>query len=561
MKYLVTTNQAVIAKLLGISVKIRHHNRMKQKPTLIFNNRFFNELKADPILGNHCREVNEAFYSLVTPQNPPEPKWVSVSANCAESLGLSTEQITSKPFQNWLSGRSNMQESQSYAMCYGGHQFGHWAGQLGDGRAINIGEIVHQQQTTALQLKGAGLTPYSRNGDGLAVLRSSIREYICSEAMYHLGIATTRALSLMTSGEQVLRDMFYDGHPEMEPGAILCRTSPSFIRFGHFEIFAARGDLDNLKTLADFTLRHHFPHLLHHPADLDAKKYKMFFKEVCQSSLKLILDWMRVGFVHGVMNTDNMSILGLTIDFGPYGWLDHYDPNWTPNTTDFSHRRYSYQQQPMVAQWNLSRLANALFPLIKDADFLMKVLNEFAEDYQQGWLEMMRSKLGLVHDDAESDEDLVLQLMHLLEQVETDWTLFFRHLADIDGDISKTSSSGDDLNNMQDCFYHFDDLPQDYLQQFKDWLNKYKKRAGSQQLLDKDRRINMNRINPKYIFRNYLAQMAIEKAHDGDYSMIEELMETLQNPYDEQPERENFSQKRPEWARTKPGCSTLSCSS
>ena len=265
------------------------------------------------------------------------PKTIAYSREVAALLDLDRAECESELFAQVFGGNQLLEGMDPYAMCYGGHQFGNWAGQLGDGRAINLGEVLNRKgEHWTLQLKGAGPTPYSRTADGLAVLRSSIREFLCSEAMFHLGVPTTRALSLVSTGEQVMRDMFYDGNPKFEPGAIVCRVAPSFVRFGNFQIFAARGDIENLKRLVDFTIVNDFPHL----GAPSPEVYASWFEEVCVRTCEMIVHWMRVGFVHGVMNTDNMSILGLTIDYGPYGWLEDYDPGWTPNTTDASGKRY-----------------------------------------------------------------------------------------------------------------------------------------------------------------------------------------------------------------------------
>src|SRR5210317_442900 len=326
---------------------------------LSFENQFANELPGDQDMENTRRQVTGACYSLVAPTPVPAPALVAYSKEAAAELGLSEEECRAPWFKDVFSGNLILGDMKPYAMCYGGHQFGNWAGQLGDGRAINLGEIVNAaNQRWTLQLKGAGPTPYSRSADGLAVLRSSLREFVCSEAMYHLGIPTTRALSLILTGEQVVRDMFYDGHPQHEPGAVVCRVAPSFTRFGNFQIFAARGDHDTLRRLAEYTLAQDFPHL-GSPAP---ETYLALFAEVCRRTAEMVVHWMRVGFVHGVMNTDNMSILGQTIDYGPYGWLEGFEPGWTPNTTDGEGRRYCYGAQPEIAQWNLVQLANALHP-------------------------------------------------------------------------------------------------------------------------------------------------------------------------------------------------------
>ena len=329
---------------------------------LRFDNRFSHELPADPLTKNYPRQVYGACYSHVLPTKVSQPRLVIYSREVAEQLDLGREICESEDFARVFAGNRIVPGMEPYACCYGGHQFGQWAGQLGDGRAINLGEaLTSQGEHLTLQLKGAGPTPYSRSADGLAVLRSSIREFLCSEAMHHLGVPTTRALSVVLTGEMVKRDMFYDGNPKMEPGAVVCRVAPSFTRFGNFQIFAARGDLETLKRLADFTIRRDFPHL----GDPTIAVYLKWFEEVCKKTAEMIVHWQRVGFVHGVMNTDNMSILGLTIDYGPYGWLENYDPTWTPNTTDANGRRYCFGNQPQIAYWNLAQLANAIHPLIQ----------------------------------------------------------------------------------------------------------------------------------------------------------------------------------------------------
>ena len=444
-----------------------------------------------------------------------------------------------------------------YATVYGGHQFGNWAGQLGDGRAINLGEVVNARgEHWALQLKGAGPTPYSRTADGLAVLRSSIREFLCSEAMHHLGVPTTRALSLVATGEQVMRDMLYDGHPAAEPGAVVCRVAPSFTRFGHFEILAARGDVELLRRLADFTIRSDFPELLAAGETPSAKTYVAWFAEVSRRTVRMIVEWMRVGFVHGVMNTDNMSILGLTIDYGPYGWLENYDPDWTPNTTDAGTRRYRYGQQPPIAQWNLLQLANAIYPLVNEAAPLEAVLQEFARDYTASWQAMMARKLGLRAFEA-SDAELFAGLDAVLRLAETDMPIFFRRLAQVDIDAADPAL----LEPLLDAFYVPEQLTAEVRAQFTRWLRDYADRVRRDNLDASVRRAGMDAANPKYVLRNYLAQLAIDAAEKGDYSPVNELLDVLRTPYAEQPEQAAFAQKRPDWARHRVGCSMLSCSS
>ncbi|MGB5500196.1 MAG: YdiU family protein, partial [Maribacter sp.] len=383
------------------------------------------ELPADPILENSRRQVKEACFSFVSPRKTSKPQMLHVSPEMLKKIGLSISDSKSASFLKVFTGNEILSTTKPYAMCYGGHQFGNWAGQLGDGRAINLCEVEHNNARWALQLKGAGETPYSRTADGLAVLRSSIREYLCSEAMYHLGVPTTRALSLAITGDQVLRDIMYDGNPNYEKGAVVCRTSPSFIRFGNFEIFAARKDSINLKILTDYTIKHFFPHL----GKPSKNTYLQFFKEVSERSLKMVIDWQRIGFVHGVMNTDNMSILGLTIDYGPYGWLEGYDFDWTPNTTDSQFKRYKFGSQPDIVLWNLYQLANALYPLIMETKGLETILADYRTSYTDQYLSMMRTKLGLFSV-AENDVLLIKDLEENLQLTETDITNFFRNLGD-----------------------------------------------------------------------------------------------------------------------------------
>ncbi|MBC8766404.1 YdiU family protein [Arenibacter sp. BSSL-BM3] len=514
---------------------------------------FNTELPADPILENTRRQVMQACYSVVTPKLTATPSMIHTSSELALDLGLTEDDLKSEEFLNIFTGNAVLPDTQPYAMCYGGHQFGNWAGQLGDGRAINLFEVNHNNKQWALQLKGAGETPYSRTADGLAVLRSSIREYLCSEAMYHLGVPTTRALSLALTGDQVLRDILYNGYPAYEKGAVVCRVAPSFLRFGNFEIFSSRQDKKTLKDLTDYTIRHFFPHLNKGTKE----SYIQFFREVANSTLDMIINWQRVGFVHGVMNTDNMSILGLTIDYGPYGWLEGYDEGWTPNTTDRQHKRYRYGNQINIGLWNLYQLANALFPLIEDAAPLETILKEYREDYQTKYLSMMKSKIGLFDTDK-NDGELLGRLEENLQLTETDMTIFFRNLNKI-----RKESPIDDyfLNPVKDAFYVFEEVDGDIFEKWKKWFTDYQLRLQKENLTDEQRSEKMNKVNPKYVLRNYMAQLAIDEADKGDYALINEFFQLLKHPYDEQMKAEKWFAKRPDWARNKVGCSMLSCSS
>jgi len=520
--------------------------------SLNFDNRFVRELPGDPEPDNYRRQVYEACYSRVQPTKAANPRLLAYSREMAEQLDLSTEVCESDDFCQVFAGSRLAQGMEPYATCYGGHQFGQWAGQLGDGRAINLGEVVNSRgQRLALQLKGAGLTPYSRSADGLAVLRSSIREFLCSEAMHHLGVPTTRALSVILTGKQVVRDMFYDGNPQLEAGAVVCRVAPSFTRFGNFQIYTARDDLGTLKKLADYTIRTDFPHL----GEPSAAVYLQWFEEVCRTTAEMIVHWQRVGFVHGVMNTDNMSILGLTIDYGPYGWLENYDPDWTPNTTDAQGRRYRFGNQPKIAYWNLVQLANAIYPLIRRAEPLEQVLTIYTATFEQGWQTMMANKLGLKRLDAAGDDDMVANLLKLLREAETDMTLFFRGLANIGAEQAET----DFLMLLEQCGYQT--LTEENKALALSWFETYRARLRQDARPEAERRAAMNAVNPKYVLRNYLAQQAIDLAEQDDFSMVWELLEVLRHPYDEQPDKQRFADKRPDWAKQRAGCSMLSCSS
>lgn len=528
---------------------------------LTFDNGFNKALPADPEQENFRRRVQGACYSRVKPRHASAPALLSFSKEVAADLGLNEEQCRTEAFTQIFSGNKTLPGMDPYAMCYGGHQFGNWAGQLGDGRAINLGEVLTESgEHLAVQLKGSGETPYSRTADGLAVLRSSLREYLCSESMFHLGVPTTRALSLMTSGDKVVRDMFYDGNSAEELGAIVCRIAPSFIRFGSFEVLAAQGDLKALSELCDFTIKSHFPHLIDgHKGKFTKEIYLSWFREVVDLSAEMVVHWMRVGFVHGVMNTDNMSILGLTIDYGPYGWLESYDPNWTPNTTDAQNARYRFAHQPYIVQWNCYQLANALMPLIEDAKALENILSNYGDIYSLKWQRMMANKLGFLHFDPRTDEALVNELDDILAEVETDMTLFFRELSSLD--ILDNDDLDAHFSTLSKAYYQEAELKPVYRDKLFKWLAKYKERLQAEGQKESERQTSMKTHNPKYVLRNYMAQLAIDACEKGDNSVLDELLELLRNPYDEQASKQAWYAKRPDWARDRAGCSMLSCSS
>ena len=517
--------------------------------SLVFDNRFVADLPADPQTGPGRREVRGALYSRVDPTPVASPTVLAWSRETAALLDLDQGDIESPDFAQVFGGNALLEGMQPFAANYGGHQFGHWAGQLGDGRAISLGEAISASgQRWELQLKGAGPTPYSRTADGRAVLRSSIREFLCSEAMHHLGVPTTRALSLVGTGEPVVRDMFYDGHARPEPGAIVCRVAPSFLRFGNFELPASRGEMALLRQLADFTIRRDFPELQGEGEAL----YAEWFAQVCERTAVMVAHWMRVGFVHGVMNTDNMSILGLTIDYGPYGWIDDYDPDWTPNTTDAQGRRYRFGHQPQVAYWNLTRLAGALSSLFASPEPLHAGLQRYREAYTETDRRHTAAKLGLSAW-REGDTGLMEGLQALMQSAEMDMTRCFRGLIDID----RSRPSVDDLG---DVFY--DPRKRAAVEpKLQAWLERYAARLADDAFDAEASRSSMRAANPRFVLRNYLVQQVIDRAEQGDTSGIDELLDVMRHPYDDQPGRESFAAKRPDWARDRAGCSMLSCSS
>ena len=501
---------------------------------LNWKRRFLTQTPGDPQVGGQSRQVPGACWSRVRPTPAVEPKMRMWSEEVARDLDLDTRE------EEVLSGGTPIEGMDTYAQRYGGHQFGNWAGQLGDGRAITLGEVETKSGVLELQLKGSGKTPYSRFADGKAVLRSSIREFLCSEAMFHLGIPTTRALSLVTTGEMVLRDIMYDGNSKLEPGAVVCRVAPSFIRFGSFQIHALRGDKETLEKLVNHTIKTHFNN---HNVDND-ESIIQWCKEIAKSTAEMIAHWMRVGFVHGVMNTDNMSIHGLTIDYGPYGWLEDYDLNWTPNTTDSGRRRYRYGNQPEIGAWNIARFLESISPMMKDPEKLYDVLEYYVSNYESISESMWMDKIG-ISNPQDSDSNFIAELNDLLQRSDTDMTIFFRELCHI---------KKPNIEKLKFAFYDFENIP---AEEWNNWLEKWWLRVEA----SPDRETMLN-SNPKYVLRNWMAQLAIDGAENENYTICEDLYQLLKNPYAEQKEFENdYYQKRPEWAKNRVGCSMLSCSS
>ncbi|MBQ0152956.1 MAG: YdiU family protein, partial [Chryseobacterium sp.] len=498
----------------------------------------FLEIFPGDFSGNTQQRITPGVvFSTVEPVGFANPKMILFNHELAEEIGIG---ILEEGDLNFLAATHLSENVKTYATAYAGHQFGNWAGQLGDGRAIYAGEIINNKgKKTEIQWKGAGATPYSRHADGRAVLRSSVREYLMSEAMHHLNIPTTRALSLCFTGEDVVRDIMYSGNPKPEKGAVIVRTAESLLRFGHFELLSAQKEIATLQKLTDFTIENYFPQITSN----GEQKYKDFFKEVCHHTAELIVDWMRVGFVHGVMNTDNMSILSLTIDYGPYSMMDEYDLNFTPNTTDLPGRRYAFGKQGQIAQWNLWQLANALFSLIKDEKFLEDTLNEFGNYFWEKHDHMLCNKFGF-DTLTKADDDFFINWQGLMQELQLDYCLFFNLL-------KKTEPSINYDEEFQKISYLI--LDEEKKRKLNHFLNAYHQRLESNTISKIESLDLMKKNNPKFILRNYLLFECIEEINVGNTELLNKLTKALENPYEEiYPE---FSTKRPSKYDDTAGCS------
>jgi uncharacterized protein YdiU (UPF0061 family) len=489
------------------------------------------------------RNTPKVLFSTVNPAGFDHPSLIAFNEKLSEEIGLGKYEEKDLDF---LVGNNLPEEMQTYSTAYAGHQFGNWAGQLGDGRAILAGEITNNLgQRNEIQWKGAGATPYSRHADGRAVLRSSVREYLMSEAMYHLGIPTTRALSLALTGEEVVRDIMYNGNPQNEKGAIVIRTAESFLRFGHFELMSAQREYNTLKELADFTIESYFKDI----QSEGQQKYKDFFESVCRRTADLMVDWYRVGFVHGVMNTDNMSVLGLTIDYGPYSMMDEYNLNFTPNTTDLPGRRYAFGRQAQISQWNLWQLANALHPLIEDEKFLEDILNDYGSYFWESHDRMLCRKFGF-DQLLTNDEKFFTSWQSLMQDLQLDYTLFFNEL-------EKYDDQKDLRLQFENVSYIL--LNEEKISRLNDFIKDYQSRL-EKNIISREKSLEiMHKTNPKFILRNYLLYQCIEEINEGKTDMLRKLNHALENPYHTiYPE---FSAKRPSGYDDVSGCSMLSCSS
>src|SRR6185295_5692310 len=471
---------------------------------------------------NTYAQLPESFYARVNPTPFASPPYlVSFNPAAAELIDLDSDQAKRPEFAGVFGGSLLVPGMEPLAMLYSGHQFGVYVPQLGDGRAILLGEVRNARgEKWDLHLKGAGLTPFSREGDGRAVLRSTIREYLCGEALHGLGIPTTRALCIVGSDDQVYRE-------RVETGAMLVRMAPSHVRFGSFEILYYRKQHERLKILADYVIANHFPHL----AD-DTEKYANFFCEVVERTARLIAQWQAIGWAHGVMNTDNMSIHGITLDYGPFGFIDDYDPGFICNHSDHN-GRYAFNQQPFIGLWNLSCLAQALIPLAQKEE-LKASLDRYTPLCEGRYMELMRAKFGLIQT-KEEDAPLIQDLLALMQLHHVDYTNLFRALG-----LFQTGSPS--LNQgLRDFFLDRD--------AFDKWAHRYEDRLREEGSRDADRLVRMNRVNPKYVLRNYLAQTAIEKAQQKDFSEIDRLLTLLQNPYNDQPGMDGYAASPPNWGK------------
>jgi len=499
------------------------------KPTLRWP-----ELRFD----NSFARLPGAFHTRLEATPLPDPRTLAVSADALRLIGLDARRAGQPEFAEVFAGNRTLEGAEPLAAVYSGHQFGVWAGQLGDGRALLLGEVVGPQGNWEIQLKGSGRTPYSRGADGRAVLRSSIREFLCSEAMAALGIPSTRALAIVASDLPVARE-------SIEPAAVVTRLSPSFVRFGTFEHFYARGDSASLQRLADYVIAKFHPALAGQP-----DPYLGLLDEVIARTAGLIAQWQAVGFCHGVMNTDNMSILGLTIDYGPFGFLDAFDADHVCNHSDDS-GRYRYAMQPRIAEWNCWCLAQALMPLIvargHDAQDARALLGQWEARYQAAQLAAWRAKLGLAQAQGD-DGALVDALFERLQADRVDFTRFFRALSRLRSGAA-SAAGGDDAAACRDLVID--------RAAFDAWLARYRARLALEARPDGERAAAMDRVNPKYVLRNHLAEIAIRQAHAGDGSEVARLLKVLQHPYDEQPGHEAYAALPPDWA----SALQVSCSS
>lgn len=478
---------------------------------------------------NRYARLHPAFFEVIDPAPLPNPRVLAWSPDAAALLDLAPDTASDPESLRYLAGHARIPGSEPIATGYAGHQFGVWVPELGDGRAILLGEATNARgERWELQLKGAGQTRYSRSGDGRSVLRSAIREFLASEAMAALGIPTARALAVVGSDEIVYREL-------AEPAATLLRLAPTHVRFGTFQLFAARGQTDRVRELADHVIDGHFGGIAGRET-----RYVSWLEQVVEQTARLVAEWMAVGFVHGVLNTDNMSVVGITLDYGPYAFLDEYDPGFVANHSD-PEGRYAYARQPAIGIWNLARFAESLLSLMRRED-AEAALDQYSPTFERHYAARMRAKLGLETARTE-DAALIADLLGLLARARIDYTRFFRALAHVQ--VEATDPPAALLELGGDAGQH------------REWLERYRNRLRAEASADAVRADRLRRTNPKFILRNYLAQTAIDAARRGEWSETERLRAVLSRPFDEQPEHERYAGPPPAWAREL----VVSCSS
>ncbi|CAA7407996.1 unnamed protein product [Spirodela intermedia] len=527
---------------------------------LNWDHSFVRELPGDPRTDSTPREVVGACYSKVSPSaKVGKPELVARSESVSELLDLDPAEFQRPDFPAIFSGAIPLVGGLPYAQCYGGQWFGMWAGQLGDGRGVTLGQLVNSRgERLDLQLKGAGKTPYTlQNADGLAALGGSIREFLGCEAMHGLGIPTVRALCLIATGELVYRDVFDDGNLKQEPGAIVCRVAPSLLRFGSFQIHAFRGgeSLEIIRLLADYAIRHHFPHLEKtHKSEAPRNKYADLAVEVAERTASLVAGWQGVGFTHGALNTDNMSLLGLTIDYGPFGFLDAFDSNYTPNTVDLPGRKYRFANQPDACLWNVAQFTSTLSTakLITE-DEANQAVGRYGDKFMEEYRSIMTRKLGL----PQYNEELVSKLLTNLSVDKVDYTNFFRLLSNVKAVVAAADLDEKDL--LAPLRAVLLDIGPEREEAWISWVKSYIQELVAGGVPDEQRKATMDAVNPKYVLRNYLCQSAIDAAEQSDYDEVRRLLKVVQRPYDEQPGMEKYALLPPAWAN-RPGVSLVSSS-
>jgi uncharacterized protein YdiU (UPF0061 family) len=484
---------------------------------------------ADLQFDNTYARLPATFHQRIDPTPVPDPYLVAINPDAARLIDLDQSVASTLEFIATFAGNVPLPGAEPIAMKYAGHQFGSWVSQLGDGRAILLGEVRNAAgEKWDLHLKGAGKTMFSRFGDGRAVLRSSIREYLACEAVHALDIPTTRALCVIGTDLEVYRE-------SIETGALIVRMAPSHVRFGSFEVFAHRGRTDEVKVLADYVIDQHYPHLRE-----AENRYALFLREVVARTARLVSKWQAVGFAHGVLNTDNMSIIGITLDYGPYGFMEEFEPGFICNHSDET-GRYAFDQQPRIGYWNLAALAQSLLSLI-DLEEAKAAISTYADKFNSHMHELMAAKLGL-STTRDGDQQLWSDLLDLLAEARADYTIFFRKL----GTFRTTPGTANDpVRGL------FADAAK-----FDTWADRYRERLLAEESNDDERKTRMDRVNPKYVLRNYLAQIAIDKAVKRDFGEVDRLRGVLRMPFDEQPEMEHYAQPTPEWGKRL----TVSCSS